>query len=455
MDTETGRVAGYRLSGAALSWVAVRASRDDRWVYAVSDRTLLLDRWSGRSWRATAAGLRVVAASREHLLLVAPWHDGIRHVLVDDEFREIASFPIPQEMPAEEGALFSPDGTTIALATTRKAAYLLDVVTGGARLLLEPRSSEEKGRVHGISVSPVREGRDVLVTTRYYRPPDGHWLERRRFTWEGEELPWDQRWDDLSPDGLHAAWVEGGIWYGESGFWGRWPGGVVVADTETGDPIFRVRAATLVYGDWLGGSRWLASGDGVVMRVREGYVIARVRPVPELRYFPTAPAGIYDLSGPAPLPAPGDDCLFSIGRLGIHDSCAGTWFLARPKRGLAPGHHDPWGDSHREIRFTLDHGSHGTGFPYFESSPWIEFPPFDDEVAFRVDGTGRCLYVREEPGEEAAIRDCLPDGARVVLSAPASVASSWSPESSVIYWLHVRTESGVEGWVSHRYLARE
>lgn len=449
MDTETGRVAGYRSSGA---WE--RASRDDRWVYAVTnDHTLLLDRWSSRSWRSVAPGLQVVAASRDHLLLDVPGHPDGRHLLVDDELREIARFPIPQEMPVYQGAFFSPDGRTVALATARKAAYLLDVGTGGARVLLESRSSEEKGGVYDTSVSPLREGREVLVTTRYNRPPDGHWLERRRFTWDGKELPWDERWEDLSPDGLHAAWVEGGVWDADSGLWGHWPSVVVVADAVTGEPIFRVRSASLVYGDFLGGSRWLASGDGIVMRVRGDYVIARVRPAPELRYFPTAPAGHYGWGGPAPLPAPGDDCLFSIGRRGVYHSCAGRWFLARSEGD--PGHHDPWGDSHREIRFTLDHGAHGTGFQYFESSPWIEFPPFDDEVAFRVARTGRCLYVREKPNEEAAIQDCLPDGVRVVLSARAAVARSWSPQSSTIYWLHVRTESGVEGWISHRYVEHE
>lgn len=449
MDTETGRVTGYRSRGA---WE--RASRDDRWVYAFEGgHQLLLDRWSSRSWRSMDPELRVVAASREHLLLDVPGDPDGRYVLVDDELREIARVPIAGEMPAYGGALFSPDGRTVALATKRSAAYLLDIGTGGARVVPEPRSGEEWETIRGTSVSPLREGRDILVTTSYYRPADGYWSEQRRFTWDGEELPWDQRWDDLSPDGLHAAWVEGGLWDADSGLWGYWPGVVVVADAGTGEPILRVRSATLAYGDWLGGSRWLASGDGVVMRVRGGYVIARVRPAPELLHFPAAPAGHYGYSGLAPLPAPGDDCLFSTGRLGVYDSCAGRWFLASDLHGAA-GHHDPWGDSPREIRFILDHGAHGVGFPYFESSPWIEFPPFDDEVAFRVARTGRCLYVRAEARAEAAIRDCLPDGARVVLSPPG-VARSWSPESSIIYWVYVRTESGVEGWVSHTYLERE
>ncbi len=65
--------------------------------------------------------------------------------------------------------------------------------------------------------------------------------------------------------------------------------------------------------------------------------------------------------------------------------------------------------------------------------------------------TRECLSINEE----AAIQDCLPDGVRVVLSARAAVARSWSPQSSTIYWLHVRTESGVEGWISHRYVEHE
>ena len=449
MDTETGRTTRYRSRGG---WEG--AGRDDRWVYAFENgHQLLLDRWSSRSWRSMVPELRVLAASREHLLLDVPGDPDGRYLLVDDELSEVARFPIPGELPASGGALFSPDGRTVALATKGSAAYLVDVATGVARVVPEPRSSEEWETIRGSSVSPVREGRDVLVTTSYHRPADGHWSEQRRFTWDGEELPWDERWDDLSPDGLHAAWVEGGLWDADSGLWGHWPGVVVVAEAETGEPVFRVRSATLLYGDFLGGSRWLASGDGVVMRVRGGYVIARVRPAPELLHFPDGPAGHYGYSGLAPLPAPGDDCLFSTGRLGVYDSCAGRWFLASDLHGAA-GHHDPWGYSHREIRFILDHGGHGVGFPYFESSPWIELPPFDDEVAFRVAGTGRCLYVRELPNEEAAIQDCLADGARVVMDREPAVARWWSSESSIIYWVRVRTESGMVGWVSHKYLER-
>ena len=96
--------------------------------------------------------------------------------------------------------------------------------------------------------------------------------------------------------------------------------------------------------------------------------------------------------------------------------------------------------------------------------PEIEFPPFDDDFVFRVARTGSCLYLREHPDAEAAVLDCLPDGARVV-SRPGlhqfedrEVGPIWmavAEDYSVTSWIHVRTESGAEGWVAFEYLDQD
>ena len=93
--------------------------------------------------------------------------------------------------------------------------------------------------------------------------------------------------------------------------------------------------------------------------------------------------------------------------------------------------------------------------------PEIEFPPFDDDFVFRVAGTGSCLYLRQNPDEQAAVLDCLPDGSRVV-SGPGlhqfedrEIGPIWvavAEDRSFTRWIHVRAASGAAGWVAHEYL---
>ena len=99
--------------------------------------------------------------------------------------------------------------------------------------------------------------------------------------------------------------------------------------------------------------------------------------------------------------------------------------------------------------------------------PKIEFPPFSDANAFRVARTGSCLRLRETPEETSETKDCLSDGARLVLTEakdrahaaphPAVVLSGSRsrPGGGDLTWVHVRTEDGAEGWVSHDYLEHD
>ena len=96
--------------------------------------------------------------------------------------------------------------------------------------------------------------------------------------------------------------------------------------------------------------------------------------------------------------------------------------------------------------------------------PEIEFPPFNDESAFHVTRTGSCLYLRQNPDEQAAVLDCLPDGSRVV-SGPGlhqfegrEIGPIWTAvndDYTATRWIHVRTASGAEGWVAFEYLDQD
>ena len=470
MDTGTGVVEGYRVSEGDERYPdAYSASPDGRWVHARAARSggykLLLDRQTGRSWRLTGSrgadgtctDLDFVAGSH-HRLLLALSHcspEGYQ-VVVDEELQEIARFPILREDLSSYGlrALFSPNGQKIALAPDGEKIYLLDVETEHHATLSDGQTSDEI-KIGDAYISSVMNGNQILATVQYYSDTDeGRWRETRRYTWDGEELPWDQRWLDISPDGRYAAWQEGDLSQGD-GIIGMGPTFVIIADVETGEPVFRVRSAAWRYGDALRGSRWLASGDGLVVKVRDGYVVARVRPAPEIVYL--LPSYTWD---PELLPAPvGEDRFFSYDTTAIYDRQEDRWRAANI-RGR-PLHYGPWGSGDHEIRFVIGHFPHGVSAPLFLGSPRIEYPPFDNVSAFRVLGTGSCLRLREGPGIDAPVMDCLPDGTRLVLaerSVPnpmnqgdVSSAIATYPDEGIFHWVPVRTPSGVEGWVAHGY----
>ena len=92
--------------------------------------------------------------------------------------------------------------------------------------------------------------------------------------------------------------------------------------------------------------------------------------------------------------------------------------------------------------------------------PRIEFPPFNDENVLRVARVGSCLYLRAEPGKEGDILDCLPEGTRLLPKLSEEWESQWRERRTLEpstawwhgYWVYVRTDDGVEGWVAFEYL---
>ena len=227
-----------------------------------------------------------------------------------------------------------------------------------------------------------------------------------------------------------------------------WPS-VVIIDAETCAPIFRVRSAHTR------STGWLSTSEGIVVGVDYGYAIARVLPAPDLTPLPSAsPYGQWGWSGPAPAPT-GGGRFFGYGPR-VYDAVEDRW------RGPADVGWGPfwWGDSHRERWFSIGRDGEARRL-WFLLPPKIEFPPFAEEIAFRVARTGSCLRLREEPGEAGRVLGCLPDGERLLLaerddrdSRPPhpSLAGPLQPGADGAWWVYVRTRGGAEGWVSHGYL---
>ena len=535
MDTETGRVEGYRVSEGAtrresyLSENAIPAGEraflfsaayavigsGSRWVEVTREDgavRFLLDRATGRSWRL-GGYLDLRDASADRLL----WNVAGTAIVTGDGFAEVAR--LEQRLPplgrlsehspgagawtarqssttlwgnwlrAEDRlpvAHLSLDGRRLLFAegvlaeegglarVGRVSAW--EVETSEQTLLFEPRSHEQWGEPVGVWAGPA-PGRGEIRVAVDYEEGTREWY---RLNWAGEVLAraasprrhWIER---PSPDLSYVAW------------WDRrraWPA-VVVADAASHEPLLRVRSAAL---QDLAGGDWLASGDGMVLwggaeaNDRGWAVIARIRPEPGLEWVPRLPdewspgfprgllpwrreeamvtvatgsdrffAGRYRVFG--------DDSEEGRGGVALYDAHSGRWHLAeiRTHQPESDTYGDPlfylypfWPEDAGERELVMVVGTHifRGGGPMVLNRTALEFPPFPEELAFRVARTGSCLRVRAGPGEWGAIVDCLPDGTRVVVSG-----GPFNPDQiSVVEWVHVRTESGREGWVGHRFL---
>lgn len=264
----------------------------------------------------------------------------------------------------------------------------------------------------------------------------------------------------LSPDGRYVAWQDGQpvfIKYREHEYVPEqpWPS-VVISDAGTCEPLFRVRSAHL---HWRGDQWWLSNSEGIVVGMANANLL-RVRPQPEIVRLPHY--------GGVPAPT-GDGCYFAPHLAGVYDACADRWMPT----GFSHGNGSAWwGATHREIRYVLG-GYWGEGWvEWLLLPPRIEYPPFDDTVAFRVARTEGCLVLRADPDAEAAALDCLPDGARLTfaeradppgvredeqgyllpLEHPSVKVGSFRGAGGFPRWVYVRAGSGVTGWVASPYL---
>ena len=479
LDAETGRTEGYAVAGLEGEgdgwddpsydvhpggWITTRLPRgrdEDDWI-------LLLNRETGRQWRwLDTEALTLLATSEEHLLFDARASTG-RFVIANSSMEKTARFSVADGDDRPQ-ALFSPDGRNIVLKAANKV-YLVPAATGYRQVLFDP--PPRHGEREGLSLAWVNvesrqrpplgyawfpyEGGAGIVVTAVYKGEGDSVREKHYFSWDGEELPAPACPGTLSPDGRYAAVAHGAPHFVYAGFLdyrSLWPS-VTVTDAETCAPIFRVRSAYTDLRAWR--AEWLPASDGFVVGGRDGFVIARVGASPSLLPLPSGHPG----STPAPT---GGGRYFGYGSR-VYDTAEGRW------RGPPEWDGGPfwWGASHRELWFH-SYVYWGEGWlNWMLLPPKIEFPPFAEEIAFRVVGVRSCLRLREEPGDEGRVLDCLPGGERLLFverdagaerddphpSLAGGSYGSWPPAITDI-WVRVRTEDGAEGWVSHGYLAHD
>ena len=494
MDVETGIMTGYRLrsSGNVSGYTP-----DGAWIIAWdAGWQLLLRRDTGQSWRWPEKHLEFMTNSDEHLLFAECFSDEEhechatgRFTIMNHDMEQVAEFSVPSGdgknwlsnslFPTD--FLFSPDGQMIVV-NMDDVIYLVPVASPHPVVLFKP--IREGWGINWVNAAPWGEwyeDRGIRIRVYYKRPEsDGsdEWEygnEDFHFSWTGEPLPAPTCLGYLSHDGRYVAQL-----HGEPILRGShqplppptnpWPS-VVIAEAGTCAPLFRVRSAAtnqfLFQQPWF--ARWLPDGEGFMLRVDGGYAILRVNPEPELVYLPPVPLGASESTLVGPVPAPtGGGRYFAYDTAGVYDRHRNLWILTGLSAAAGYSWQDVWGATHHETRYAFLHDGHGLPSDWFLLPPKIEFPPFDDEIAFRIARTGSCLSLRANPDRDAARLDCLPDGARLALAMPADVQEEpcrrncYPPirEDSLgslasappRYWVYVRTDNGVEGWVAHEYL---
>ena len=401
LDVETGLTEGWAVANLKSVDDHPYGSPSGGWIESLDEareRRLLLDRETGQSWRWPISALRLAATSGEHLLFEDLDDDRStgRFTLVDRRMTEVNLFSVDIGDGGKTSPIFSPDGSTIALAAADKV-YLVPARPSGCPEIL----FEGQHDIFG-SASVRRQADGSLYVYARYR---GRGLESHYFDWDGVALSAPDPvpscgFGRLSPDARYEAVRYGAPYFAQySGFLpienNPWPW-VAIVDTETCTPIFRVLSA-LADSEPVSGwrSRWLPTGDGFVARGRDRSMILRVRPTPELVPLPEG------LPDPAPT---GGDRYFGYGPR-VYDAHADRW---RGPAGVTWLPSGGWGDSPRERWFSIGYWGEG-GYRYLLLPPKIEYPPFSEEIAFRVARTGGCLRLREEPDEGGRVLRCLPE----------------------------------------------
>lgn len=511
MDTATGSSEGYMaVSRDAGTWFHYRAGRGNRLVFANGDgETRMYDRETERTWTWASDTLSVTAANGQYLLV----NESVRlygeqqpsattsfHLLDADDVLSpglrpgvVASFTLPIEgrFTVVE-ARVTDDGrhAVIGIAPHFQNGaydiYTVDLRTGSADVV--EQVDQNNGRLRPFELAADEESFTVLRTLE----PKGDGLQpsgytqASRYNWSGTILGRLEAQGvagaervEFSPDGQYAI-AETVLAISQYDVVSiRWPLITVYRKVSAlvWEPIWRVRSATMVAGDRLEGSHWLADSSGFVANVRvsaepqAGWSVGRagVFSVEDGSFepLPTSelPGGGSSSRADAVLPSPDDVRIFSNHREEVYNNGVDAWYWLESG---APDHLNPWNGASDEMVFAIPDGGHGGGWGAVMLAPLVEFAPLApiDGVALVVDGDGECLRVRSKPGTTAGILDCLPDGTEVVLAQPEAAPAppgNWPPDyapdgTSVhfnpedqIGFAYVRGGE-VEGWVALQYL---
>jgi hypothetical protein len=432
----------------------------------------------GRAW---------IWDSREYRLLEAVSSDPLFLLFESVNVRRTFHFVRVDESGATEFAHYDAESPAGPQPQVSRNGSLVAVFHGPPETpeiaVFNLRTGVEEGRT---SINPHAQAKDVFIAQPFQRLKDGflaRWMTPTNgrgeipqrffsavFNWQGAQqgpIREDAPDSFYAPNGLWTATVTGWEAHYRGGETGEFPNHdwhSVEVYHGSSDSAFRLRSATLAYGDNLPPNRWFPELDGFVVAIRGGgnaqvrYALSRggeplmvlpTPPQPQFRQW-------FDESWmQGAVPHPTNRALISLGRLHLYNWVSNRMFSALVANG--PDHLDPWSAGDNEMVFALPHRGHDFSAPPVLLAPKFEQPPFDDafRMVVEVDPTG--LNLRSAPALHSSSLRVLQDGDRVTL-AESPDTSVEPAERSVrdfdgIRWIYVRTEDGLEGWVNSTWLA--
>ncbi len=506
LDIETGAVEGWTACGRPAPspgnrFVLLESPKGIRLIDRLEGRTFAWDspelslvrriipRWPMGDYTPTLLGWGTGAS--EHLIF--RW--GNAFAVVNASIEATAWFELDDMVEGTVAPglwLAHPEGKYLARYQSSGTLTSINLMTGEHRSAEIPAPPRYSRRVEvqtlsggeGLAAISHDEGKSTCIVTR--------------FGWdlavlsEASMLCIQAPWlgVDLSPDGKWVATVT--LLLGkEPADPGVWQKLAITSlfDTLTGEEFMRVHGAlpshdALAVHDHR--SRWLADSSGLVLQTRTEARVLNVDGSWGTRF--DGPESVFGLG--FVIPSSDDPALFDRPLHLIYQPCALDDATCRmlsarvtdPEREIAtaqlilqaapnaawrggPGwtrgvfagayNRTSWGLSSGELRVHLTSGGPYEGLGYIPSrEPRVERPPFFDATTLTVATGDSCQHLRAWFDAEAASLACLPAKTVVESVKPPPNRDGYvhGDRSSHLtwsygYWIHVRTDEGLDGWM--------
>ncbi len=422
-------------------------------------RAIIADRVSGRSYELDVRHWRRATGPTPSGLLVLQAQDGGRtFCVVDlgaDPLKVTSTFSLPRSYAG---------GNTVVLGDGKKLlvdGYVVDVATGNVTRLSEGLSTVEGFSTQGGGAVAIASAESTgagtpgavniwridtagKVDAKYSLPASSGLVPSPRLAYPAQP----------SPDGRWLAW-SGSFPLRVPAYSEPWPV-VAMIDLNTGQVVFQaIRASTAVGPKRLS---WLSDSSGILVASETNFEVLKVD-----GSLQPLPLGKPEDAKPIPVPDPQDVRRFLYD--GQIFSAAGSPLTPVLALSTWAGR-QPWGEyglneKASEFGFVLSFWGGKDWPPGIPSAiglpPEVERPPFSATLRLRVKASG--ASVRELPGTGETVIGHLPEGSLLKVTEGASfpdrspcnggcsVDSDRDAPPGTAWWIHVKSDDGVEGWI--------
>jgi SH3 domain-containing protein len=480
-DAATGTGTLWSLNPAAIEnpdYALVSTTPDGNYV-TVS--TNLVNTASGQSFAWTGQARFRQIDDRGYAIFTSP--RGCSFWLVDlsgAEPQPVAAHELPTNITQGDCALaarLSPDATEL-LAIDYTTLFSINLATGVTTELatIDASSVRFSDGPHGDEAAFLTASLPGVAWVTSYRWSDGALtttsIETGAVARNQGKAPRPPGRLLISPDGRWAAWTDSddlGTGYGAGGI-AEWPV-VVIASIEDATPVVRAQRVALTNG--IVTFQWLPDSSALVVQSEDGFALltpdGALQPLP----FPVA-----FHSDPVPIPAPDASSRFLYnGRVVDATSNEVTPTPAVTEAWGGGPNPSWWTRNFYDWATTADRiiltrtefpaGDFGRGGiatlglpPRITTGPAAATP--DEPIRLRVASDGDNLNVRAAPGLAAERIGRFPHGTLITLSRDTTIDYCGDRGCSILndpdlpygdsWWLYVRDENGLEGWVTSEFV---